>query len=1216
MKSIGIIYSPSDSLFYSSVNQTALLLSELFTVLGYTVTLLDYKNSDVEWWSDFPKRNVGITNLYKATGLDWLIDIDGRIGSDQRKNVAKHSIVFLRTFLQFTEMDSTVYIDAPYRPRDMKDVSEIWCWDILNPVHTIPSIQTLFNCPIRRVPFIWSNAVASHYVKERTYISGIVHVAEKNIDNQSSCILPIVAIRELVKHSNATYKVHNMDAVKENRFFKENVANNIEIEKLPIGFCEKEPYYNWVNDILFSHSRFTHLRIGLLNAIWMGIPVVHNSSVIRDLHPACKSLFYNGNDVKGMISVFKNLNTNPEGWYSALQDVRDSMTVFGIESNQIEWQNICQTVFSVSVKNTENTVKNTENTVKNIESVKNTVKNTETENTETEIIIAFEDMWPGFNYDSNFIMDALRHEQPSLNMKGVKYEKDAHLLIFGPYSTNWKSVPNSIPKVFFSAENWKIPQDPSIKLYITSSSNIRIPTWVTFIDWFSNATELPTNCEDNPIRLPLHFAMNSHAIPFKDRKKFCGFVVSNPTCQFRNEAFHIVNDYKQVTSGGALFNNIGGQLSLKYPGGGCGDISKHHFFAEHKFTLSFENSQATGYVTEKLLHAKMAGCIPLYWGDNTTDFVPNSFVNLSNIQNPSMIVDIIKKLEANPDMCEIMAQTPLLNEEKKQAALTLISNMCKELFKIANIKTQTESLTGIDKTYVINLDTRPDRWDKLMTAEPYLSVTREHAVNGRQLKMTKEIYDMFDKNQFQWKKSVIGCNLSHISVWSKIAKSTGSYYLVLEDDVRFTKGWHTTWKNYVKHIPKDADLLYLGGVLPPNKVALPLASESYNEYWSYIKPNTFFTTVATPVFHFCAYSYILTPKGAQKLMDHLYNSESKSFTVSDHLLGHPSVGLKKYHTSPLLSYCFQEEDPVYVQSQFNDLHRKDTFDSDLWNNTDCFSEEELAPFRRSPLNIYYMEENQIYEKTWIEDLFQVPITYASVFSSQIVDNAWYLVQRPNIEKFAHFFHALKKQGISFKALHISDEFGKDPIEFYSYSNCKAVIRMYLRDTIMPQNVITIPLGYHHKYTSIQKSWTDRELLWSFHGTNWFNRKEQLDRLSQFVPFSCNLQPDWNHPTATKETQYLSLLGNSKFCPIMRGHHSETFRLYEALEAGSLPIIFTDDNYTTWIDKHLNLSSLYDWKNPEKCMNDPITEEIRQEVVKRWNEWKKSIQEIVKTVSHI
>jgi GR25 family glycosyltransferase involved in LPS biosynthesis len=558
-----------------------------------------------------------------------------------------------------------------------------------------------------------------------------------------------------------------------------------------------------------------------------------------------------------------------------------------------------------------------------------------------------------------------------------------------------------------------------------------------------------------------------------------------------------------------------------------------------------------------------------------------------------------------------------------------------------------------------------------MVAEPYLStlVTREPAVHGRQLKMTQEVYDMFANNQFQWKKSVIGCNLSHISVWSQIAKQeTGSYFLVLEDDVRFVKGWQDRWANYVQHIPKDADLLYLGGVLPPNKPALPLASKPYNEYWSYIKPNTFFSPVAIPVFHFCAYSYILTRRGAQKLMDHLRDSETKSFTVSDHLLGHPSVGLQKYFTNPLLAHCFQEEDPAYLQSQFNELHREDTFDSDLWNNKDCFSEEELAPFKsaalrpfqsaalrpfqsaveqptvtqeeppkntvvmpplqrtRSPvepssskptLRVYYMPAEHetafyLYEKSWLEDMFQRPIEFISIYTSEIIDGGWYLVQRPHIDRLATFFVALEQRGLTFKVIHVSDEYLQDQVGFYSSPCCKAVIRSYLRKDIpMLPHILTIPLGYHHKYTGAVKPWLARDLIWSFHGTNWYNRQEQLATLTPFVPFSCNLQPSWNHPTATKERQYLSQMANSKFCPVMRGQNVETFRMYEALETGTLPITLVKDAYSDWIDEHLHLSTLYDWTNPQ-CLGQSVHlgQSVQQAVMARWATWKQNIKELI------
>lgn len=1229
MRQIGITYHPTASLFYSGLNQTSLLFADLFSNLGYDVTLVDSKNSDTKM--DYPVV-YKTSNLYQTNGLDILFDVDGFVSPENRKR-AKKTIVFFRTFLQFAEMDASVYLENDYFPRSMENVEEIWCWDVLNPLETIPSIQTLFPCPIKTVPFIWSSKVAEHYMKKRELIAPnkdskwTIHVAEKNT-NTSSPIFPLVAIRELCKSVNATYKIHNM---KENKFFKENVSIPLELDTLPVEFLSKEPYYEWTkpNTVLFSHSRFVSLRIGLLNALFMGIPLIHNSPFLKGIHPVLSSMYYTGNSISEIKNVFRAFTKNPNMW--EIDTIR-AVIEKGTKPNMDEWSVICKDAFL------ENSIEN-----KVVKSKK--------------IVIAFESMWPGFNYDTNFICDAMRTYaicNENIDIKGVPYseKEEPNVLIFGPYNDNWKKVAEHIPKVYFSAENWTNPTDPQIKLFLTSSmeeneKNMRIPTWMTFIDWFSGSTELPTNHTDNPIRIPVHFAMTPHKRKFAERDEFCAFVVSNPSCPFRNDTFQIMNKYKKVNSGGQLFNNIEKPLAMLYPGGGCGDISKYHFFTNHKFTLSFENSQSPGYITEKVLHAKMAGCVPLYWGDvntsdvNTSDFNPNSFINVSNAKNSSTVVEVIKKLEANPEICDKIASTPILNEEKKKKALEILSCMSRKLFSLAmdtntmytkdtNTKdTNTkDTIEGIEKTFVINLDTRRDRWDKLMKAEPYLEdqVTRIAAVHGKSLKMSKVIYDLFNKNQFQWKKSVIGCNLSHISVWTKIAMSTGKYYLVLEDDVRFVKGWLTKWKEALSHIPNDADLLYLGGVLPPNKPALPLVTAQYNEHWSYIKPNTLFSQTPVAVFHFCAYSYILTPRGAQKLINHLANSDTKSFTVSDHLLGHPSVGLVKYFTNPLLSYCFQEEDPNYVNSQFNDLHRKDNFDSDLWNNTECFTEEELEPFcndlkdtkeqkeqkERDTLEVYCMSSDGIYEQTWLEDIMNVNIKYKSIFDSEIFNNSWYLVQKPHIDKFNDVFTRLNNVNYNFKVIHISDEFASDNISFYELPGCKAVIRNYVRNIPNLPHIYTIPLGYHHKYTNTLKSWEERELMWSFHGTNWFNRDVQLKSFMKYEPYSCTLQPSWNHSTAIKESTYLSLLGNSKFCPVLKGNNMETFRLYEALEAGTLPIATSKNAYTEWIDEKMDLSSLYEWTNPD-VMNTKISNDVYEKVLYRWKEWKDRIKYSIKTM---
>ena len=1236
MSRVGITYNPSIDLLSSGSNQTAILLYELFSALNYKVTLLNVKSDDTDWWADFPKyNNVTLSSVYKVKDLDLLIDIDAVVDSNYRKKVAKKTVAFLRTFLQFDEMDRTVYPEATTTYRNFDNVSEIWCWDLLNPENTIPSIQTLFSCPIRCVPFIWSATIADNYFKK--YDSQhdadskwTIHISEKNSNNSSSSILSLVAVRELFLKGtiNAQYKCHNMERILDNKFLKENILNNIEVSKLPLAFVKSEIFTNWSNNhILFSHSRFTPLRIGLLNALWAGIPVIHNSPIIKDLHPVLADMFYFGNEITNICRAFDSFTSNYESYYQVHNQIKANIIdKWSIHSNLDKWTVILDNIVTgvkilVSDKVDKDTV----------------------EMEQKELIVAFSDMWPGFNYDDNFFINMIRHECKfrNITVKGVKYTDSvkANVLLCGPFSSGWEHI--HIPKIYITAENWAVPNDDTISLYLTPSrtedeTHMRLPTWMTFIDWYSESDDvLSVNTDNNPNLLPVKLAMTVHPKKFSNRDEFCGFVVSNPVCQFRNEAFFLLNSYKKVNSGGELYNNIGGRLNLKYPGGGCGDIPKLKFFENHKFTLCFENSQAPGYITEKVLHSKMGGCVPIYWGDIDTnsDFVPNSFINVSQYNKSEDIVEIIKKLEANPEICEKIASTPILNEEKKQKAMYTLSKIAKRILKIAlndstkkeivERDTNTVPIKGIDKIYVVNLDKRQDRFNSLIEAEPYLKdvIERIPAIDGKTLRLNKFIYKLFEHNTFGWKKSVMGCSLSHMKIWSNIIKESGNMTLVLEDDVRFNKDWISICNKSISNIPNDADILYIGGVLPPNKAALPLCLNKINEYWSDIIPNTFFSSQSNPIFHFCTYSYIITKKGAEKLLQYLKISNIKSFAAVDHLLGSPEVNLKKYVSNTLLAYCFQDNDPNYINSVFNSTDIIKKYDSDIVNNTEYFTETELMPFKLEQIDLYYFDEtiqHYIYEEKWLTSIFETKINLKQItnLNESVPDNSWFIVQRPHFNKIIPYFKYLQQHNINFKVLHLSDEYFTDPIDFYSFSNCKCVIRNYTRSDVTGSHILTIPLGFHHKGAK-NKLFSDRKFVWSFHGTNWFNRQEQLYNILDITPNVCHLTDKWDDPNQSKESYYLDTLENSKFCPILRGNNYETFRLYEALEVGTIPIYVRcngDELFWQFISK-LGLININSWDTAKQIMeqflNNPTdAENYKNTIYNNWLEWKKEIGVVI------
>ena len=1254
MLRIGITYNPSLDLFYSGANQTSIILFELFKNFDYKVVLVDSKNTGTK---KVPAIDFAdLTPLYLTSDLDYLIDIDGFVDPYVRKGAAKKSIIFLRTFLQFSEMDNSVYPDSLYKPRSFDGVSEIWCWDILNPKETLDSIQTLFPCPIRTVPFIWSQTIVSAYMSDTLKYNSTkawtIHIAEKNINNSSSSIIPLVAVRELYynnKSLNASYECHNMDRIIENKFLKENILNNIEIDKLPVKFVPKDPFYKWLsseNIIMLSHSRFTPLRIGLINAIWLGIPVIHNSPILKGLHPELAKMFYFGNSISGISDSFSRFCSNGiTDFISSVDSIRSSILErWSIAKNLEGWKQIFSGYSLSSLPVPSLSLSSpTVPPVASLSLSSLTAPPVAPTSNKNSIVVAFSDMWPGFNYNNNFIIDSLRHEAKSLSLDitGINYTTDSNpkLLIFGPYSHTWKTVPNTIPKIYFSAENWPKPDDPQIALYITSAreednTHIRIPTWMMYIDWYSNTTTLPEKCEDNPIRIPIHFAITPHPITFKDRAEFCGFVVSNPVCSLRNESFKAINDYKKVNSGGALYNNIGGQLSLKYAGGGCGDISKYQFFSKQQFTISFENSHAPGYITEKVLHAKMAGCVPLYWGDidTNTDFVNGSIVNLSMFNNPEQILEVIKKLELNPELCAKIASTPILNEEKKQVALNIISKMSQKLLAIINInKMSSTYLKNIDKVFVVNLDIRKDRWETLCKEEPFITSIAERvpAVNGRTLKLTPYIYSLFKNNNFNWKKSVMGCALSHLNIWTKIlSQKTGNLFLILEDDVRFISSQLSTWDKYAETIPSDAELVYIGGVLPPNRPGLNSVIEPVNDFWAKIKPNQLFTGgPLLPLFHFCTYSYIISRRGVEKLIEHLINSVDKMPNAVDHFLGYQSLKLNTYVANPLITKCFQDDDPIYKNALFNNTGTIAHFDSDIRNNTECFSEEELetlknpdkaaATHHRSITTLYHISDMEmpIYEHNWITDIFSdYTLKKVDNLHNFIEDNVWFIVQRPHSDTFNTYFNNLPKN-ITFKVLHLSDEFDKDTIDFYNLPNCRGVIRNYLRaDTPEVPHIITVPLGYHYKGIN-NSAFLDRKLVWSFHGNCWFDRKSKLEQLYSFVPHNCHTVNEWNASNMSKQNQYLSILTDSKFCPILRGNNIETFRLYEALEVGTIPIYVRqegDELFWNKISSKLGLLELENWTQATNViqifLNNPDEGEKYQiKLCEAWTKWKSEIK---------
>ncbi len=90
------------------------------------------------------------------------------------------------------------------------------------------------------------------------------------------------------------------------------------------------------------------------------------------------------------------------------------------------------------------------------------------------------------------------------------------------------------------------------------------------------------------------------------------------------------------------------------------------------------------------------------------------------------------------------------------------------------------------KSFVINLERRTDRKENVKKGFDSVNFNNYEfykAVDGKELKGDEELYNLFYGNDFNWRKGVIGCGLSHYNLWKQLSENENDeMYCIFEDD--------------------------------------------------------------------------------------------------------------------------------------------------------------------------------------------------------------------------------------------------------------------------------------------------------------------------------------------------------------------------------------------------------------------------------------------------
>ena len=152
--------------------------------------------------------------------------------------------------------------------------------------------------------------------------------------------------------------------------------------------------------------------------------------------------------------------------------------------------------------------------------------------------------------------------------------------------------------------------------------------------------------------------------------------------------------------------------------------------------------------------------------------------------------------------------------------------------------------------------------------------------------------------------------------------------------------------------------------------------------------------------------------------------------------------------------------------------------------------------------------------------------------------------------------ALRQNSRHYGVFLLSDENLYEQCEWLHDPGCIFCIRNYVHPMyIQHPKVLTVGLGYkRHFQEYLTKTDEERRLLWSFAGTPHGERRQMLEVFKDLEPNQIHDCSGFCAADALTTRDYAQMLEQSNFALCPPGQDSmDSFRLYEALEAGCIPV---------------------------------------------------------------
>lgn len=207
----------------------------------------------------------------------------------------------------------------------------------------------------------------------------------------------------------------------------------------------------------------------------------------------------------------------------------------------------------------------------------------------------------------------------------------------------------------------------------------------------------------------------------------------------------------------------------------------------------------------------------------------------------------------------------------------------------------------IDNVFVINLKHRQDRWNKIQDdfKNTQLRLKKWDGIYGKNL-TEEQIKDLTNSYCYNFcSTGMMGCWLSHYSLWQYIVKNKLNNTLILEDDAVPVQDFNQKLNKFLK-TSAEYDIIYLG---------CDGSCDNKNNYFGesffgknndlYINGNKI-DNMIVPAFPLGMHAYIISYNGAKKLIEHDKLKKIGfhiDYYLAKHIFNNPDESFKMYSTN-------------------------------------------------------------------------------------------------------------------------------------------------------------------------------------------------------------------------------------------------------------------------------------------------------------------------------